>query len=173
MSTHTHSPSASAQWDVAGIRALVEQSFHKRPCLFQIKIAMSIYNGKDAVAVAPTGAGKTLSFWIPLLMWKAEGKKKVAIFITPLNLLGQQCENDLIASGALTAISLTQENYDRQKFKVRFTLSHSGSVANLIIGDSSREVRRCDDWSRAAQEDPMQRPLVRCQVHRQAWVLHR
>jgi hypothetical protein len=32
-----------------------------------------LYAGKDVIGCAPTGTGKTLSFWIPLLMALEEG----------------------------------------------------------------------------------------------------
>jgi ATP-dependent helicase YprA (DUF1998 family) len=49
------------------VRDLVQNRFSKRPCHFQIKVAQALYAGKDVVACAPTGAGKRLTFWIPIL----------------------------------------------------------------------------------------------------------
>jgi len=40
--------------------------------------------------VAATGAGKTLSFWIALLIVLEEGEDKMIFIVTPLNLLGKQ-----------------------------------------------------------------------------------
>ena len=67
---------------------LVQNRFRKRPCYFQIKVAQALYAEKDVVACAPIGAGKTLTFWIPILMALEEGKDKMSIVVTPLNLLG-------------------------------------------------------------------------------------
>lgn len=77
-------------WTIKEIRDLVQRVFKKRPCWFQIKVALVLHAGKDVVACAPTGAGKTLSFWIPLLMALEEGKDKMTFVVTPLNLLGKQ-----------------------------------------------------------------------------------
>ncbi|KAF9496577.1 hypothetical protein BDN71DRAFT_1389254, partial [Pleurotus eryngii] len=80
------------------------------PCLFQIQVAMAIYcDWKDVVACTPTGSGKTLSFWIPLIMVQADGLKKLMIVVTPLNLLGQQNVDDL-ALVHIQAIAINSEN---------------------------------------------------------------
>ncbi|KAF9489805.1 hypothetical protein BDN71DRAFT_1401089, partial [Pleurotus eryngii] len=65
--------------------------FNKQPCMFQIQVATSVYcQQKDVVACAPTGARKTLSFWMPLIMVQADGLKVVMIVVMQLNLLGKQ-----------------------------------------------------------------------------------
>ena len=56
------------EWTVKEIRDLVSAKLGKCPCWLQIKIALALYAKKDVVAVAATGARKTLSFWIALLM---------------------------------------------------------------------------------------------------------
>ncbi|KXN89754.1 ATP-dependent DNA helicase Q-like 3 [Leucoagaricus sp. SymC.cos] len=72
-------------------REVVYERFNLRACLLQIEIARWIYAGKNVVACAPTGFGKTLSFWIPMLMAKADGlKRQKIILISPLNVLAQQ-----------------------------------------------------------------------------------
>ena len=59
------------EWSVREIRDLVQAKFNKvRVCWFQVKVAMALYAGRDVVACTPTGAGKTLSFWIPLDRWE-------------------------------------------------------------------------------------------------------
>jgi Lhr-like helicase len=55
------------------MRDLVQNRFRKRPATYTfIKVAhwagFVTYTGKDVVACAPTGSGKTLTFWIPILM---------------------------------------------------------------------------------------------------------
>ena len=60
--------STKRAWSTQDVRNLVQNKFRKRPCYFQIKVAQTLYAGKDVVACAPTGAGKTLTFWIPILM---------------------------------------------------------------------------------------------------------
>ena len=78
---------------------LVQNRFRKRPCYFQIKVAQALYAGKDVVACAPTGAGKTLTFWIPILMAPEDGKDKMSIVMTPLNLLRKQNKEALDKAG--------------------------------------------------------------------------
>ena len=104
-------------WTVSEIRCLVEEKFNKRPCWLQIQIALALYAGKDVIACAATGAGKTLSFWIPLLMALEGGQDKMTIVVTPLNLLGKQNVKDLEKAG-LTAIAVSGENASTETFKV-------------------------------------------------------
>jgi superfamily II DNA/RNA helicase len=66
--------SAKHAWTIKNVQDLVQDKFGKRPCYFPIKVAQALYAGKDVVACAPTGAGKTLTFWIPMLMALKEGK---------------------------------------------------------------------------------------------------
>jgi ATP-dependent helicase YprA (DUF1998 family) len=77
-------------WTADKIRLLVERKLGKRPCWFQIRIALMIYQKKDVIATAATGSGKTLSFWIPILMALEDGKDVTEFIITPLNILGKQ-----------------------------------------------------------------------------------
>ena len=59
------------------IRDTVKLRFGKRPCWWQIKAELAIWEGKGVVACAATGAGKTLTFWIPLLMAQVDGMDSV------------------------------------------------------------------------------------------------
>src|ERR1700694_5870476 len=86
-------------WSIEAVRDLVQHRFGKKPCYFQIKVAQALYAGKDVVACATTGAGKTLTFWIPILMALEEGKNKMSIVVTPLNLLGEQNKTTLDEAG--------------------------------------------------------------------------
>lgn len=56
----------------------------------QVKIALALYAGKDVIRCAATGSGKTLSFWIPLLMALEDRMDKMTMVVTPLNLLNKQ-----------------------------------------------------------------------------------
>ncbi|KAF8154631.1 P-loop containing nucleoside triphosphate hydrolase protein [Crassisporium funariophilum] len=107
---------SSRVWSVKEIQDLVQRVFKKRPCWFQIKVALALHTGKDVVACAPTGAGKTLSFWIPLLMALEEGKDKLTFVVTPLNLLGKQ-NIDSLAEAGLIGIAVSSENNNLQTFK--------------------------------------------------------
>jgi superfamily II DNA helicase RecQ len=94
----------SREWTIKGIRDLVVKHFNKRPCWYQIKVALALHARKDVISCAATGAGKTLSFWIALLMAMEEGKDKMIIVVTPLNLLGKQ-NVDSLGHAGLRAIA--------------------------------------------------------------------
>jgi superfamily II DNA/RNA helicase len=118
--------STPPEWTAKRIRELVQDRFDKRACWYQIKVAISLHAGKDVVGVAPTGMGKTLSFWIPLLMALEEStsKDKLAIVITPLNLLGKQ-NSKVLANAGLPSIAVTAENNTDETWKVYFSLLHA------------------------------------------------
>ena len=65
--------------------------------MFQIKVAIALYEGNnfcDFIACAATGAGKTLTFWIPLLIALEDGMKDpTVILVTPLT-LSLSCKSD-------------------------------------------------------------------------------
>jgi ATP-dependent helicase YprA (DUF1998 family) len=119
MDNTTHNSSNKQNWSIKDIRDLVQSKFGKRACWFQVKVAQALYAGKDVVACASTGAGKTLSFWIPLLIMMAleEGQEKMSIVVTPLNLLGQQNKTSLDMAG-LPAIAVNKDNANAQTWKV-------------------------------------------------------
>ena len=111
----------SREWTIPEIRDLVEKRFNKRPCWYQIKVALALRAGKDVVTCAATGAGKTLSFWIALLMAIEKGEDKMIIVVTPLNLLGKQNVNSLDQAG-LCAIAVSSENANATVYKVSTTI---------------------------------------------------
>jgi len=111
MSPQTHS------WTIKRIRDTTEAKFGKRPCWYQVKTALAIYEGQDVVGCAPTGAGKTLSFWIPLLMAQEDGKDKMSFMVTPLNLLGKQNVKAL-EEASLPAVAVSKETANQKTFKV-------------------------------------------------------
>ena len=59
------------------------------------------------VSTAATGAGKTLTFWLPLLVEKKK-KKGTTFIIVPLKDLGQQMADDAALFG-LSAFNATSE----------------------------------------------------------------
>ena len=68
--------------------------------------------------MAPTGAGKTLSFWIPLLMALEDRKTdKMMFIVTPLNLLSKQNQKELEKAG-LRGIAVSSEDVTDVVFKV-------------------------------------------------------
>ena len=104
-------------WLTQDVRDFVQNRFKKRPCYFQIKVAQALYAGKDVIACAPTGAGKTLTFWIPILMALEDGEDKMSIVVTPLNLLGKQNKEALDAAG-INGIAVSRHNATPETFKV-------------------------------------------------------
>ena len=104
-------------WTIKEIRNLVEKRFNKRPCWYQIKVALALRSGKDVITCAATGAGKTLSFWIALLMAMEEGEDKMIFVVTPLNLLGKQ-NVDSLGQAGLRAIAVSSENANATVYKV-------------------------------------------------------
>ncbi len=115
---------AQRKWTVKEICDYTEEVTGKRPCWFQIKVALTVYEGKDVVACALTGAGKTLSFWILLLMALKDGLDPIVIIVTPLNLLGKQ-NVDSLAKMKLPAIAVDSQNANIETFRVRPKLSTS------------------------------------------------
>ena len=107
----------SREWTIKEIRDLVEKRFNKRPCWYQIKVALALRAGKDVITWTATGAGKTLSFWIALLMAMEEGEDKMIIVVTPLNLLGKQNVESLCHAG-LHAIAVSSENANPTVYEV-------------------------------------------------------
>jgi len=109
-------------WTIKRIRDITEKKFRKQLCWYQVKTALAIYKGKDVVSCAPTGAGKTLSFWIPLLMAQEDGKDKMSFVVMPLNLLGKQNVKVLEEAG-LSAVAVSKETANQKTFKVRIQIT--------------------------------------------------
>jgi superfamily II DNA helicase RecQ len=110
---------AAHSWSIEDIRNLVQRKFEKRPCWVQVQIAR-----KDVIGCAATGSGKTLSFWIPLLMALEEGLDKMTIVVTPLNLLGKQ-NVQLLEKAGLSAVAVSRENANPETFRVKSRCKHS------------------------------------------------
>ncbi len=111
------SPEPRRKWTVKEICDLTKEVTGKRPCWFQVKVARAVYEGKDIVACAPTGAGKTLSFWIPLLMVLKDGLDPMVVVVTPLNLLGKQNVESLEKMN-LAAVAVDSQNASPETFRV-------------------------------------------------------
>ncbi|EMD34258.1 hypothetical protein CERSUDRAFT_55318 [Gelatoporia subvermispora B] len=93
-------------WSIQRIRDLTEKKFGKRACLFQLNVARSLYEKQhDVVAIAATGSGKTLSFWIPLLMALEDKQDKMIFVVTPLNILGRQ-NVEILGAAGISAVAV-------------------------------------------------------------------
>ncbi|KZT63657.1 P-loop containing nucleoside triphosphate hydrolase protein, partial [Daedalea quercina L-15889] len=74
------------------VRAKTSDVFQRHPCSWQAEAVQQAVKGdNDVVLIAPTGSGKTLTFWMPLL-FREDG---IQIVVTPLNLLGSQNVSEL------------------------------------------------------------------------------
>ncbi|KAF9011587.1 P-loop containing nucleoside triphosphate hydrolase protein [Hymenopellis radicata] len=82
------------------------------PCLWQIKVVRAILSGKDVVTIAPTGSGKSLTYWMSLIFVK----KGIIIMVAPLKQLASQFEKYLIPKG-FPAIAVTKKNTSDQVFQ--------------------------------------------------------
>ena len=60
------------------MRTRIQDAFGVRPCDFQIQDTIAQLQRKDVVTISPTGSGKSLTFWTPLLFMK----KGIIIIIT-------------------------------------------------------------------------------------------
>ena len=101
---------------VKKLRTLCESTWGSSPCLWQIRIAFMILKGKtDVICVARTGAGKSLTFYLPLLV-RVSG---IIIVVVPLNALASEMVATLATMG-IAAIALTASTSSSRNYKVSF-----------------------------------------------------
>ncbi|KAG0693550.1 hypothetical protein DFH29DRAFT_1007206 [Suillus ampliporus] len=130
---------SALQYDIpddATIKATVETRYNIRPCNFQVQSAVEQLKRKDVITIAPTGAGKTLMFWIPLLFTG----NAVMVVITALNGLGDQNVKELNKL-SLTCINITGENVSDELFKEIENLCYRVVIISpeLVISDKRVE----------------------------------
>ena len=95
------------------MREAVKERFGFFPCTWQLKVALMQLKQNDLVTLAPTGSGKTLTFWI-LLLFNEDG---ISIIVTPLNVLGEKNVAEL-SLVSIPAINLTTSSASDGIFKV-------------------------------------------------------
>jgi superfamily II DNA helicase RecQ len=95
------------------LRSTVQNSFGVQPCIFQARSALTQLEQKDCITISPTGSGKTLTFWIPLL-FDDDG---IIIIVTALNILGEKNVAELEKLG-ISAANVTGESAADELFKV-------------------------------------------------------
>jgi superfamily II DNA helicase RecQ len=95
------------------MREAVKECFGFFPCTWQLKAALTQLEQNDLVTLAPTGSGKTLTFWIPLL-FNGDG---IIIIISPLIVLGEKNVDEL-SLVSIPAINLTTTSASDDTFKV-------------------------------------------------------
>ncbi|RDB20010.1 ATP-dependent DNA helicase RecQ [Hypsizygus marmoreus] len=94
------------------LRAEVKKFFGVCPCLFQSQDAITQLERKDCITISPTGSGKTLTFWIPLLF----NDGGIIIIVTALNILGDGNVEELQKLG-ISAVNVTGETATDALFK--------------------------------------------------------
>ena len=95
------------------MRETIKERFGFYPCTWQLKAALTQLEQKDLLTLAPTGSGKTLTFWIPLL-FNGNG---ITIVVTPLIVLGEKNVAELKLVSIL-AINLTTSSATDKTYKV-------------------------------------------------------
>ena len=85
-----------------------------RPCLWQIKVALATLKGeKNVLSISRTGSGKTLTFWLPLVLCD-DG---IIIVVLPLNILAKQ-NLDQLSQAGINAVVITGETATPDNFEV-------------------------------------------------------
>lgn len=95
------------------VQKQVEAVFGFHPCLWQIRVVRVILNGDDVITIAPTGSGKSMTYWMPLLYIK----HGIIVVVTPLKLLGGQFV-DVLQGNGISAVSITASNATNELFEV-------------------------------------------------------
>lgn len=96
------------------IEAHAHKFFGYRPCKWQCEVVLAILARKDTICIAPTGAGKTLTFWLPLRF----RPDNIVVVIMPLNILGVQNRQKLEKLG-ISAIAIDEETATDVNITVR------------------------------------------------------
>jgi reverse gyrase len=122
MSTSNLLTPLKINWTDDKLRALVLRDLKKRPCLLQMQIARAVHSKKDVIGIAPTGAGKSLTMYMPFFMAREEGMKDgLVIIASPLNNLAAQVVQDITDAGVdgLRALAVNQDNDHAATYEVR------------------------------------------------------
>ncbi|KAG2155788.1 P-loop containing nucleoside triphosphate hydrolase protein, partial [Suillus bovinus] len=106
---------------IATMCTMVQECFGFVPCNWQVQSAQAQLKQRDIITLSPTGSGKTLTFWIPLLF----NNSGITILITPLTILGeknvtelQQVQIPVVNLSATTATDATFKDIATWKFHV-------------------------------------------------------
>jgi superfamily II DNA helicase RecQ len=87
----------------------------------------AILDGGDVITIAPTGSGKSLTYWMPLLYIKYG----ITVIVTLLKLLGTQFV-EMLGDNGISAVSITAANATNELFEVyNVLISASLSHADL------------------------------------------
>jgi superfamily II DNA helicase RecQ len=109
-------------WTNDTLREVVFKTFGKRPCKLQMDIARAVHSRKDVLAIAPTGAGKSLTMYMPFLMACEEGATdSLVIIASPLNNLAAQVVSDIenVLIPGVCALAFNGKNRSNDLYEVR------------------------------------------------------
>ncbi|KAE9409898.1 hypothetical protein BT96DRAFT_984238 [Gymnopus androsaceus JB14] len=95
-------------------------------CIPQLLSAWHQLQGKTVFTIAPTGFGKTLTFWIPLLA----SNDGILIIVTRLNILGDKNAQESMEKLGILGVNVTGDNSGKEVFKEINDLKHRVIVAS-------------------------------------------
>ena len=95
------------------VQEKVKEVFGFAPCLWQICVICAVLSGDDAITIARTGSGKSITYWMPVLFIKYG----ISPIVTSLKLLGSQFAGMLQDNG-INVISITAANATNKLFEV-------------------------------------------------------
>lgn len=153
-SVDINSLTAGSPW-VKQVREKVGVVFGRqvRPCLWQVKTALATVKGdKHVLSISSTGSGKTLTFWIPVLICK-DG---ILIVVVPLNILAKQHADQLNRVG-INAIVITGDTDTASNYEVSVIYLIHNNLLTRHIGNSQRTSTGCRNQPRALNEDRIRR----------------
>ncbi|TDL14250.1 hypothetical protein BD410DRAFT_809883 [Rickenella mellea] len=129
---------------------------------FQIDVCKAILEGSDCILDVPTGVGKTLAFWLPLLhFWQpgitAAHSQKMVLVISPLTALMQSQATELNKTG-IPAVAICAETL-------------AASPGNLLKEFASGNIRKLTstikallEWKSGSKLAITQSPLSECAI---------
>jgi superfamily II DNA helicase RecQ len=115
-------PSSGDPPTLEAMHEAVKNQFGFFLCTWQLEAALTQLKRNNLITLAPTGSGKTLTFWIPLL-FNEEG---IIIVVTPLVVLGDKNIAEL-SDVSIPTINLTTESVLDDTFKVVLCCIHAAA----------------------------------------------
>ena len=91
----------------------VEAAFGVCPCLWQICVVCAVLAGDNVITIAPTGLGKSLTYWMSLLYIK----HGIVVGVTLLKQLGAQF-TEMLQDRGINSVSITALNTTNELFEV-------------------------------------------------------
>ncbi|KAJ7774230.1 P-loop containing nucleoside triphosphate hydrolase protein [Mycena maculata] len=133
--------SAKTRRDLA---RLFEEQYKKPPYQWQIDVSEALVLGLDAVVIAGTGAGKTIPFMMPLLLYP----KKFVLVISPLKILqadqakrfkkmGLKAAADLYTQSHNTILTSPEMCFEHQDFRKWLRDDNTGKRILAVIVDEA------------------------------------